>query len=286
MTSKTKILIGFFLLFLACAWAQVRVNNEAIWNSTLDNTVIGGTSAAAGNFSNVIANAIGTNSIVVGGTRSGGYAGASGGFLAFNQAGAGDMDFVATNGGSSPSFYWYYLLGTNIFPEMWLDQSAAALHVPGGFVGNLTGNASSSTVSSSTTGNAATATQFASTPSNCGNGNPAYGVGVNGNALCPSTYKVQSAILTSGICTTNNTAYSTCGPITLNWTSAFIDANYGVSCNTNVPSSTTGGSTIGTLSIYIYARNTSNVQVELQNGASSGAGANTASFISCTGVHS
>jgi hypothetical protein len=50
------------------------------------------------------------------------------------------MDFTAANNGASPSFYWYFLLGSTMTPEMFLDVSAN-LHVPNGGVSalNITG---------------------------------------------------------------------------------------------------------------------------------------------------
>jgi hypothetical protein len=65
---------------------------------------------------------------------NGTVAGTSVGYTAYSKNGSGDMDFIAANGGSSPSFYWYYLLGAStVTPEMYLD-TGANLHVPNGSI--------------------------------------------------------------------------------------------------------------------------------------------------------
>lgn len=55
----------------------------------------------------------------------------SAGYTGWGKNSTGDMDFVAANNGASPSFYWWYLLGSSQVAEMWLDTSAN-LHVTNG----------------------------------------------------------------------------------------------------------------------------------------------------------
>src|ERR1700684_4137525 len=47
--------------------------------------------------------------------------GTSGGFTGYAKNATGDMDFFATNNGASPSFFWYFLLGSTVTAEMFLD---------------------------------------------------------------------------------------------------------------------------------------------------------------------
>lgn len=58
-------------------------------------------------------------------------AGTTAGYVGFGKNGTGDQDFFAANNGSSPSFYWYFLLGSTLTPEMFLDMNAN-FHVPNG----------------------------------------------------------------------------------------------------------------------------------------------------------
>lgn len=97
--------------------------------------------------------------------------------------------------------------------------------------------------------------------------------------------KIQGAIVNSSICTTANTAFASCGPMTATWASAFADTNYALTCTTAVPSSTSGGSTIGVLNVYFIAKSTGSATIEIQNNSTTGAGANTVAEIDCTAVH-
>ena len=58
-------------------------------------------------------------------------AGTSAAYMGWGKNGTGDADFFAANNGSSPSFEWYFLLGSTVTQEMYLDQNAN-LHVPNG----------------------------------------------------------------------------------------------------------------------------------------------------------
>jgi len=58
-------------------------------------------------------------------------AGTSAGYTGWGKNSSGDMDFIAANNGSSPSFYWYFLLGSTMTAEMYLDTNAN-FHIPNG----------------------------------------------------------------------------------------------------------------------------------------------------------
>jgi hypothetical protein len=113
--------------------AAVAYSGMQIINSTLDSTPIGQSVPAAGGFTTLFANSLGVNS------QPNSVTGDSAGFVGWNRNGTGDMDFIATNAGQSPSFAWYFLLGSSVTQEMFLDQSAV-LHVPDGIEATLTGN--------------------------------------------------------------------------------------------------------------------------------------------------
>jgi hypothetical protein len=209
-------------------------------------------------------------------------AGTSAGYTGWGKNGTGDMDFIAANNGSSPSFSWYYLLGSTLTQEMFLDQSAI-LHVPDGVEANLTGNVTGnvSGSSGSSTGNAASATQLAATPTNCGSV-PATGIAANGNAQCfSSTYRIQSMLIGSGICTTGSNAFNQCSFTSPNWGATFADANYAVSCTAS-PGEGTSAALTG---VFISGRTATNFTITLQNGGAGAAGAATTAEIDCVGVH-
>lgn len=50
--TKNQLLIAALLIFIGTAWATTKMRNVALVNSTIDNTTIGGTTPAAGYFSN------------------------------------------------------------------------------------------------------------------------------------------------------------------------------------------------------------------------------------------
>lgn len=154
-------------------------------------------------------------------------------------------------------------------------------------VAQVAGNASTATNATNATNatHATTAGALSGSLSQCPNG--ASGIAANGNAVCISaTYQVESLTITTGICTTPNTAYAQCGPIgPYTWSTAFPDANYAVSCSSAVPTSTSGGSTVGVITVYIENISATGVSLELQNGTGTGAGANTTGTIFCTAQH-
>jgi hypothetical protein len=92
-----------------------------------------------------------TGPISVSGTGT--FSGANGS-LAYGRAGIGDMDFVAANGGASPAFEWYFLLGSTPTVEMSL-----------GTTGILTVNNGIDTNHVSATSVATTVFTFATLPS-------------------------------------------------------------------------------------------------------------------------
>jgi hypothetical protein len=100
-----------------------------------------------------------------------------------------------------------------------------------------------------------------------------------------SAYRIGVLGITTGICTTSNTAYATCNTAAYTWPTAFADANYAISCSMPMPTSTTGGSTVGTLKYYVASQSATSFTLTLQNGSSNGAGANTVASINCIGVH-
>lgn len=200
----------------------------------------------------------------------GAVTGTTAGYTGYGQNATGDMDFIAANNGSSPSFYWYFLLGSSQTAEMWLDQTAV-LHVPSGIAGT-----------------ASLANALAAAPTNCGDGHPSYGIGANGNALCPTTYRVLAINITAGICTTAATPYASCastfflspdGTSTGGVTFASAPA---VACSAGPGQGTNailGGVFVDTISATQF-------NVTLQNtGTSGGEGATTTNEIHCTASH-
>lgn len=276
-----KMVTAFMLLAVSIAWGLTRMNSVALWNSTVDNTVIGGTTPAAVHgttigatgaitAASVTATTLTTNSLDVNGlpTPSG-----ANGFVGYGKNGTGDMDFFAANSGASPSFYWYYLLGSTVSVEMWLNQSAQ-LDVPNGIfsnsfqgpltgnvvgnvTGNVTGNASTATT---TTGNSATASAFNHTPGGCTpGGNVATSIAANGTLGCTVTQFAKTSSVSSTAATPYATADTT---VPLNYLMG--DTTYAVSCTLISP--------FGVPSIMgVVTKTTSSVTVRIVNGGTTGA---------------
>jgi hypothetical protein len=269
MSNKVKILFGFFLLFLAVSWAAVRVNNEAIWNSTLDNSCVGCTTAAAGNFTTLIFSHGLTNYLAFnGGTPTTGLGNA--GYTGYNTGTANEMDFVSANNGSATAFYWYYYLGTSLTRMMFTDTSGA-LHNTNGFVGTLTGNSATSTL-------ATTANALAST-STCTAQRMASGINTTGVAQGCSPQTLYGS--TASVCTTPNGAGSPSNTCTTNvpWLNgSFTSGSYYAVC--------TGDNASGSVApfIYITAKTTTYVTVSMMSGSASQANAATYSQIDCMGM--
>lgn len=228
--------------------------------------------------------------------QPGTYAGTTG-YLAYGRNGTGDTDFVTANGGSSPSFYWYYLLGTTVTAEMWLDQSAI-LHVPDGIIaninGNLAGNASTATNvaysgltgspptwNQSTTGNAGTATQLAATPGQCAGPGPITGITASGTANClySSHFQIETDTFTTGLpAATSGSASYASSSSTITWPTAFFDINYSLACSYGV-----GAGVITGVSESNFTP--TGFTVTIWNGTSSGAVASNINQLSCTAIH-
>jgi hypothetical protein len=95
----------------------------------------------------------------------------------------------------------------------------------------------------------------------------------------PSIPVTQALIITTGICTTANSAYGSC-TFSPSWRTAFADTGYAVSCTAETP--TSDGST-STLTLYVSAKSTTGFTLELQNGDTTSADATTTAEIDCTG---
>jgi hypothetical protein len=215
--------------------------------------------------------------------------GTSAGYTGWGKNGTGDMDFIAANNGSSPSFCWYFLLGSStITQEMCLNQSGL-LVVPNGIVanvqGNLNGNASTATLATNattaatTTGNAATATALAATPSGCGTGyQHVYAIAANGNGSCGTPVYGITTSVTSTANSANATASST---VPLFWkfggTAAPVtmpDTAYAASCTIVSP--------FGFPTVTGITKGTTSITVTIMNGTSSAAVTSGGSEIDCT----
>lgn len=219
--------------------------------------------------------------------------GSQGGYLGWNQEAIGETDFMNMQGTGVGGFCWFNTVTPNLLGC--LDFNGK-LTTSGGFSGNLTGTVTGSLIGN-VSGNASTASLATlattattadglnGTLNQCSNG--ATGIANNGDAICVATaLQVESLTITTGICTTTNTAYALCGPIgPYSWPTAFADSNYAVTCTPAVPTSTSGGSTVGTIQVYIENISASTVSLELQNGSGNGAGANTVGTIFCTAKH-
>jgi hypothetical protein len=220
--------------------------------------------------------------------------GTSAGYTGWGKNGTGDMDFIAANNGSSPSFCWYFLLGSStVTQEMCLNQSGF-LVVPNGIianlqgnvtgntngthtgavVGNVTGNVSgNATTATTTTGNAATASALDHTPTTCATYLVMYGITASG---APNCFLALLAKTTS-VNTTGSPALSTAStvvPIQFNGTSFTMpDANYVASCSMV--------NATGFPYIYSIVKSTTSITVSYSNGTSAQAVASGAAEIDC-----
>lgn len=293
MKVNLRILIAFLLVAVATAFGLTRMNNLDIWNSAINNTPIGQSTGNTGQFTTISSLSAITNSQLING-KAASYAGAIAHALAFGIEGGGDADYIAANGGSSPKFNWYYQLGSGTLTKIMFIDANGILNEPFGINanvnGNLSGNAATATLAATatnavtaanTSGNSATATQFAAAPSNCGT-KFATGVAQNGNALCNTTFQVESVVVTSGICTTANPAGGTCS-FSITWPAAFASTAYAPFCNAAPPS---GTGSAPTLAVYASSKTTTGMTVTLQGGQGSSGGSNTTSEVDCTGVMS
>jgi hypothetical protein len=115
------------LLVLCAALSGAAYAQVPVQGSTVNATVSMTTPFSLANYTEVQGN------------PSAGVALSSLGFTAWGKNSTGDMDFIATNGGAAPTFYWFYATGvgpTYTIP-MFLDSSEN-LHVPNGSINSLT----------------------------------------------------------------------------------------------------------------------------------------------------
>ena len=96
----------------------------------------------------------------------------------------------------------------------------------------------------------------------------------------PSLPVIKGLIVNSGICTTGNSAFSTCS-FTVAWPSPFVDGNYALNCS----SSPGAGSNAVLLGLFVSNETATTFEVTLQNADASGAGPTTVSQIDCIGLH-
>lgn len=96
----------------------------------------------------------------------------------------------------------------------------------------------------------------------------------------PTIPIIKPLVITSGICTTGTTTWSTCS-FTATWPSAFADTAYAATC-TSGPGQ---GSSAALTGLFVSNKTTTNFQITLQNGGSGGAGATTVNEIDCIGMH-
>jgi hypothetical protein len=229
--------------------------------------------------------------------------GSQGAYVGWNKGGLGETDFQTSPGTGTGGYNWY----TGSTLQMSLNGATGVLTNSNGFVGPTSGthtgnsstasgfaatptpcgsgfatgvNASGNSVGCAT--NIATANALAATPSQC-SGVPTSGIAANGNANCfASTYKMESMIITSGICTTTSTAGNSCSFTSPAWASAFADTGYAVSCTVAPP---TGSGSVPSLQVYVSGKTTTFFAVTLQAGQGSSAGTTTTSEIDCIGIH-
>jgi hypothetical protein len=131
-----KLLLSLSLLASGCAaYAQVPLQGSTV-NASVSMT----TPFSLANYTEVQSN------------PSVGVALSSLGFTAWGKNGTGDMDFIATNGGAAPTFYWWYAtgIGPTFTIPMFLDSSEN-LHVPLGSINSLTYHATQFIINASYT---------------------------------------------------------------------------------------------------------------------------------------
>lgn len=97
--------------------------------------------------------------------------------------------------------------------------------------------------------------------------------------VIPTVPTIQAVKVTSGFCTTANSAYSNCS-FSVNWPASFSTTNYAVTC-TSSPGSGTNAILTG---LFINNRTDTGFTVILQNGDASGAGATTITELNCIGT--
>jgi hypothetical protein len=91
---------------------------------------------------------------------------------------------------------------------------------------------------------------------------------------------IKPLVITSGICTTGTSAWSTCN-FTVTWPSSFADNNYALTCT----ASGGVGSSAALTGVFATNKTATTFEIILQNGGSGGAGATTTNEIDCLGMH-
>jgi hypothetical protein len=89
---------------------------------------------------------------------------------------------------------------------------------------------------------------------------------------------IQALVINTGICSTGNTAFSTCS-ITATWPSAFANSSYAVTCTPSSPTAVTLNT------IYFSAKTATGFTLTIQNADASGANVISLSEIDCIGMH-
>ena len=89
---------------------------------------------------------------------------------------------------------------------------------------------------------------------------------------------IQSMVINSGICSTGNTAFSTCS-ISVTWPSAFSNSAYALTCT---PGSPTG---VTLSAIYFSGKTASGFTLNIQNEDASGANVISLAEVDCIGMH-
>jgi hypothetical protein len=187
-----------------------------------------------------------------------------GGYILWNIHGQGDMDFVDNFGLGLGGFGWFASTTTAPGTALMTLGADGQLDAIGGYLGNLTGNAS-------------TATALAASPTNCGSNGIASGIAANGNAICNTSIPLtQSVVVTSGICTTSGTAFSSC-ETTVSWPAAFPDVQYAATCSVGAATA------LGLTGTWIASKTTTTIQVFIQNGDADAANAISVNEIDCIG---
>lgn len=97
----------------------------------------------------------------------------------------------------------------------------------------------------------------------------------------------QEMRITTGICTTpaGSPAWGACSMTTPNWTTAFADTSYAATCTVIDPGTFSGSGDQPVAILYIASKTTTYMTLDLQNGDTNGATANTPAEIDCIGIH-
>jgi hypothetical protein len=149
---KIASIASFILLCASLIFQPVRqvaaqgiytvMYSAQLLHGKVDDSPIGGTIPSTVNATSVSAASVTSNWAQVNGSPT---PAGNNGFTGWGRNGSGDFDFFSANSGASPSFYWYYLLGSTPTIEMYLDTNAN-LRVPNGGISTLSIQATQSTL--------------------------------------------------------------------------------------------------------------------------------------------